>query len=180
MHVTKSTAWCNRAVRNRQRPLASGDQDRDKDRQSGDYSEVVNFIQLLNSMSATHFESHFNTVAADDGSHTTGINDILVVLGSMMGVSDQHMNERFVLRKPLLQAAAPHHEQGENMEEKSGDFPKQWLFMVMLQNLAVMKALRHVAAAIRVHLTSGQDFQFDAWNNFFVCAIMFIRQPSLR
>ena len=111
VHLTKITARFNRAVRNRQRPLASGDQDRDKDRQSGDHSEVVNFIQLLNSMSATHFESHFNKVAAEDGSHITDINDILVVLGSMMGVSDQHMNERFVLRKPLLQAAVPHQEQ---------------------------------------------------------------------
>ena len=60
------------------------------------------------------------------------------------------------------------------------EFPKQWVFMVMLQNSAVMKALKHIALAIRTHLTSGDAFSFETWLEFFNCARVFITQPSLK
>jgi len=52
--------------------------------------------------------------------------------------------------------------------------------MIMLQNNVIMRALCQFSYTIRDFFSSGQDFEFDAWSNFFRCAITFIKQPSLQ
>merc|ERR1719295_2024145 len=58
-------------------------------------------------------------------------------------------------------------------------FPKYWLYMVMPQNMAFLKALQHLGAAVRTHMT-GDFFDEGAWMAYFDCARVFICQPSLK
>ena len=52
--------------------------------------------------------------------------------------------------------------------------------MIMLQNNVIMRALREFSHTIRDFFSYGSDFEFNAWSNFFRCAITFIKQPSLQ
>ena len=58
-------------------------------------------------------------------------------------------------------------------------FPKYWLYMVMSQNMAFLKALQHLGVAVRTHMT-GNFFDEGAWMAYFDCARVFICQPSLK
>ena len=57
-------------------------------------------------------------------------------------------------------------------------FPRDWVSMVLLQNAVVLNALRHVANTIRDHLKD--PFEYNAWGNFFYCAVAFVSQPALQ
>lgn len=42
----------------------------------------------------------------------------------------------------------------------------------------ILKSLRHFSHTIRDYFT--QPFEYQAWNNFFHCAIAFLTQPALQ
>ncbi|XP_050420571.1 dedicator of cytokinesis protein 1 isoform X2 [Adelges cooleyi] len=57
-------------------------------------------------------------------------------------------------------------------------FPKDWCEMIMLQNSVILKSLRYFSHTIRDYFL--KDFEHQAWNNFFHCAVTFLTQPSLQ
>ncbi|XP_026809422.1 dedicator of cytokinesis protein 1 isoform X2 [Rhopalosiphum maidis] len=57
-------------------------------------------------------------------------------------------------------------------------FPKDWCEMIMLQNSVILKSLRYFSHTIRDYFF--KDFEHQAWNNFFHCAVTFLTQPSLQ
>ncbi|XP_050543349.1 dedicator of cytokinesis protein 1 isoform X2 [Daktulosphaira vitifoliae] len=57
-------------------------------------------------------------------------------------------------------------------------FPPDWCEMIMLQNSVILKSLRYFSHTIRDYFF--KDFEHQAWNNFFHCAIIFLTQPSLQ
>ena len=63
---------------------------------------------------------------------------------------------------------------------KHNVFPSDWNTMIMLQNHVIMKALRQFAHTIRDFFSYESDFEIEAWNKFFKCAITFIKQPSMQ
>lgn len=57
-------------------------------------------------------------------------------------------------------------------------YPKDWCEMIMLQNSVILKSLRFFSHTIREYCT--ENFEHQAWNNFFHCAVTFLTQPSLQ
>lgn len=57
-------------------------------------------------------------------------------------------------------------------------FPSDWCDMIMLQNNIILKLLRFFSHTIRDKFF--RNFEYDAWSNFFHCAIAFMTQPSLQ
>lgn len=57
-------------------------------------------------------------------------------------------------------------------------FPTDWCEMIMLQNSVILKSLRFFSHTIRDHYF--ERFEYQAWNNFFHCAIAFMTQPALQ
>ncbi|XP_044753163.1 dedicator of cytokinesis protein 1 [Coccinella septempunctata] len=57
-------------------------------------------------------------------------------------------------------------------------FPTDWCEMIMLQNSVILKSLRLFSHTIRDHYF--ERFEYQAWNNFFHCAITFMTQPALQ
>ncbi|GLG95600.1 uncharacterized protein GBIM_02534 [Gryllus bimaculatus] len=57
-------------------------------------------------------------------------------------------------------------------------YPKDWSEMIMLQNSVILKSLRFFSHTIREYCT--ENFEHQAWNNFFHCAVTFLTQPSLQ
>ncbi|XP_014253314.1 dedicator of cytokinesis protein 1 isoform X3 [Cimex lectularius] len=58
-------------------------------------------------------------------------------------------------------------------------YPKDWSEMIMLQNSIILKSLHFFSHTIRDHFFS-KNFEHQAWNNFFHCAISFLTQPALQ
>ncbi|KAF6209244.1 hypothetical protein GE061_014989 [Apolygus lucorum] len=57
-------------------------------------------------------------------------------------------------------------------------YPRDWTEMIMLQNSIILKSLRFFSHTIRDFYF--EDFEHQAWNNFFHCAIAFLTQPALQ
>ncbi|XP_045475282.1 dedicator of cytokinesis protein 1 isoform X5 [Harmonia axyridis] len=57
-------------------------------------------------------------------------------------------------------------------------FPTDWCEMIMLQNSVILKSLRFFSHTIRDYYF--EKFEYQAWNNFFHCAIAFMTQPALQ
>ncbi|XP_046384567.1 dedicator of cytokinesis protein 1 isoform X4 [Ischnura elegans] len=57
-------------------------------------------------------------------------------------------------------------------------FAKDWCEMIMLQNSVILKSLRYFSHTIRDRFS--QNFEQQAWSNFFHCAIAFLTQPALQ
>ncbi|KRT78981.1 hypothetical protein AMK59_8498 [Oryctes borbonicus] len=57
-------------------------------------------------------------------------------------------------------------------------FPSDWCEMIMLQNSVILKALRYCSRTIRDYFF--EDFNQQAWSNFFHSAIAFMTQPALQ
>ena len=57
-------------------------------------------------------------------------------------------------------------------------FPNDWIDMIMLQNAVILKSLRFFSHTIRDYFF--EKFDYQAWNNFFHCAISFMTQPALQ
>ena len=57
-------------------------------------------------------------------------------------------------------------------------FPHDWCDMIMLQNSVILKALRFFSHTIRDCFF--EKFEYQAWSNFFHCAIAFMTQPALQ
>ena len=57
-------------------------------------------------------------------------------------------------------------------------FPADWSEMIMLQNSVILKSLRFFSGTIRDYFFN--DFEQQAWSNFFHCAIAFLTQPALQ
>ncbi|XP_075232677.1 dedicator of cytokinesis protein myoblast city [Lycorma delicatula] len=57
-------------------------------------------------------------------------------------------------------------------------YPKDWCEMIMMQNSVILKALRFFSHTIRDEFSI--EFEHQAWNNFFHCAISFLTQPALQ
>ncbi|BES96169.1 Dedicator of cytokinesis [Nesidiocoris tenuis] len=57
-------------------------------------------------------------------------------------------------------------------------YPKDWTEMIMLQNSILLKSLRFFSHTIRDYYF--QNFEHQAWNNFFHCAIAFLTQAALQ
>ena len=156
-----------RAVKKKQ-----GDRRRHENDNENDRTEAINFIALLAEMKPEHYQKHFEKVRPSLSYANTfdrlKFHQLQVV--DLSG-DDLSYEKRMSIREILLVL--------RDMMIRQ-EFPKQWVFMVMLQNSAVMKALKHIALAIRTHLTSGDAFSFETWLEFFNCARVFITQPSLK
>ncbi|XP_049823522.1 dedicator of cytokinesis protein 1 isoform X5 [Aethina tumida] len=57
-------------------------------------------------------------------------------------------------------------------------FPEDWSEMIMLQNSIILKSLRFFSHTIRDRFFD--KFEYDAWSNFFHCAIAFMTQKALQ
>lgn len=57
-------------------------------------------------------------------------------------------------------------------------FAPDWSEMIMLQNSVILKCLRFFSGTIRDYYF--KNFEHQAWNNFFHCAIAFLTQPPLQ
>ena len=57
-------------------------------------------------------------------------------------------------------------------------YPGDWAEMTMLVNAVILTALRHLSHTIRDFFSS--NFEYEVWNNFFICAISFLTQPNLQ
>ncbi|XP_008557534.1 dedicator of cytokinesis protein 1 isoform X3 [Microplitis demolitor] len=57
-------------------------------------------------------------------------------------------------------------------------FSSDWSEMIMLQNSVILKSLRIFSGTIRDFFFN--EFEHQAWSNFFHCAIAFLTQPSLQ
>ncbi|KAL1137917.1 hypothetical protein AAG570_009612 [Ranatra chinensis] len=54
-------------------------------------------------------------------------------------------------------------------------YQPDWCEMIMLQNSVILKSLRSFS-----HKIQDMSFEYQAWNNFFHCAIAFLTQPALQ
>nr|XP_018917246.1 PREDICTED: dedicator of cytokinesis protein 1 isoform X2 [Bemisia tabaci] len=57
-------------------------------------------------------------------------------------------------------------------------YPRDWCEMIMLQNSIILKSLRYFSHTIRDYFSV--NFEHQAWNNFFHCAVAFLTQPYLQ
>lgn len=57
-------------------------------------------------------------------------------------------------------------------------FPSDWSEMIMLQSSIILKSLRIFSGIIRDYFFN--EFEHQAWSNFFHCAIAFLTQPALQ
>lgn len=57
-------------------------------------------------------------------------------------------------------------------------FSADWCEMIMLQNFVILKALRYCSRTIRDYFF--ENFDQQAWSNFFHSAIAFMTQPALQ
>ncbi|XP_021951267.1 dedicator of cytokinesis protein 2 isoform X4 [Folsomia candida] len=57
-------------------------------------------------------------------------------------------------------------------------FMPDWNTMILLQNSIVLTALEHFASTVKAEF--AEPFEEQPWNNFFVCAVSFLTQPSLQ
>ncbi len=57
-------------------------------------------------------------------------------------------------------------------------FSSDWMTMMLLQNSVLLQTLRHLSNTIRDFLK--EPFEYQAWSNFFQCAVTFVTQPSLQ
>ncbi len=112
---------------------------------------VANMVCLLREMTPEHYDKYIETFNVGTPEGRYDLTDfIMEVLGMFSDLVDNNV------------------------------FPGDWHTMIMLQNNVISKALRQFAHTIRDHFTSAHNFEFQAWNNFFKCAVTFIKQPALQ